>query len=129
MLGCLMSAEFLNAVDVAVSLIHTFVLIIADTDTELGHTVRACTEERSEMDRIEVKCVNCEAVGHRARDCPGTCCQSPNFSILRFRVALDSQVARHVLLLNAYLITETEMLTLKSSIEPRKDRFACRNCK
>ena len=34
-------------------------------------------------DRVAVKCVNCEAIGHRARDCP----------------------------------------------EPRKDRFACRNCK
>ena len=55
----------------------------ADTDTELGHTVRACPEEKTEVDRVEVKCVNCEAVGHRARDCP----------------------------------------------EPRKDRFACRNCK
>ena len=36
-----------------------------------------------DVDRVGVKCVNCDADGHRARDCP----------------------------------------------EPRKDKFACRNCK
>lgn len=51
---------------------------------ELGHTTRACPEEATENpDKVEVKCVNCEEVGHRARDCT----------------------------------------------QPRKDRFACRNCK
>ena len=39
--------------------------------TELGHTAKNCKEERRiVMDRVEVKCVNCEEVGHRARDCP-----------------------------------------------------------
>jgi len=43
----------------------------ADTDEqELGHVSRSCKEERAERERVEVKCVNCNAVGHRARDCP-----------------------------------------------------------
>ena len=38
---------------------------------ELGHTTRACPEEAVEnADRVQVKCVNCEEIGHRARDCP-----------------------------------------------------------
>ena len=49
---------------------------------EMGHTARGCKEERVVHERVEVKCVNCSAVGHRARDCT----------------------------------------------EPRRDRFACRNC-
>ncbi|GAB1200865.1 hypothetical protein APSETT444_010245 [Aspergillus pseudonomiae] len=48
----------------------------------MGHTARGCKEERVVHERVEVKCVNCSAVGHRARDCT----------------------------------------------EPRRDRFACRNC-
>lgn len=48
----------------------------------MGHISRSCKEERAERERVEVKCVNCSAVGHRARDCP----------------------------------------------EPRRDKFACRNC-
>ena len=56
----------------------------ADLKTEIGHTVRGCPQEPVEnIDRVGVKCVNCDAEGHRARDCP----------------------------------------------EPRKDKFACRNCK
>lgn len=48
----------------------------------MGHISRSCKEERTERERVEVKCVNCSAVGHRARDCP----------------------------------------------DPRRDKFACRNC-
>lgn len=36
----------------------------------MGHIARSCKEERSLIERVEVKCVNCSAVGHRARDCP-----------------------------------------------------------
>lgn len=35
----------------------------------MGHTARGCKEERAVHERVEVKCVNCNAVGHRARDC------------------------------------------------------------
>jgi hypothetical protein len=35
----------------------------------MGHTARGCKEERAVIDRVEVKCVNCEMPGHRARDC------------------------------------------------------------
>lgn len=38
--------------------------------TEMGHIARSCKEERALHERVEVKCVNCSAVGHRARDCP-----------------------------------------------------------
>ena len=42
----------------------------ANVDTELGHTTRGCPEEAFDNpDKVEVKCVNCEEVGHRARDC------------------------------------------------------------
>lgn len=37
---------------------------------EMGHIARSCKEERAPVERVEVKCVNCSAVGHRARDCP-----------------------------------------------------------
>ena len=51
--------------------------------TELGHIAKSCKEEKVEIDHPHVQCVNCEELGHRARDCT----------------------------------------------QPRKDRFACRNCK
>jgi hypothetical protein len=35
----------------------------------MGHTARGCKEERALVERVEVKCVNCNASGHRARDC------------------------------------------------------------
>lgn len=56
---------------------------------EMGHSVRACEQERVEVERVEVKvshrsmpgphccvflmakqCVNCDEAGHRVRDCP-----------------------------------------------------------
>ena len=36
---------------------------------EMGHISRSCKEDRALIERVEVKCVNCSAVGHRARDC------------------------------------------------------------
>ena len=79
-----MSAAYRSAIDATVRQSDHPYTLLTDESSELGHTVRACPEEAMEItDRVEVKCVNCEAVGHRARDCP----------------------------------------------EPRKDRFACRNCK
>jgi hypothetical protein len=36
---------------------------------EMGHTARGCKEERAVIERVEVKCVNCNEIGHRARDC------------------------------------------------------------
>lgn len=36
---------------------------------ELGHISKFCKEDKAEIDRVEVKCVNCEETGHRARDC------------------------------------------------------------
>lgn len=35
----------------------------------MGHGSRACKQERVIPERVEVKCVNCSEVGHRARDC------------------------------------------------------------
>ncbi|KAL4881637.1 hypothetical protein BJY04DRAFT_188520 [Aspergillus karnatakaensis] len=35
----------------------------------MGHTARGCKEERTVIERVEVKCVNCNEIGHRARDC------------------------------------------------------------
>lgn len=39
------------------------------TRLEMGHTSRGCKEERTIIERVEVKCVNCNEAGHRARDC------------------------------------------------------------
>lgn len=39
------------------------------THLEMGHTSRGCKEERAIIERVEVKCVNCNEPGHRARDC------------------------------------------------------------
>lgn len=40
------------------------------TTIAMGHTARGCKEERVvNFERVEVKCVNCDGVGHRARDC------------------------------------------------------------
>jgi hypothetical protein len=37
---------------------------------ELGHIKKHCKEERMEnTDRPEIKCSNCDEVGHRVRDC------------------------------------------------------------
>ncbi len=36
---------------------------------ELGHIAKFCKEEKATIERTEVSCVNCEEVGHRARDC------------------------------------------------------------
>lgn len=37
---------------------------------ELGHIRKSCKEERVENDdRVEIKCSNCDEVGHRVRDC------------------------------------------------------------
>lgn len=35
----------------------------------MGHTARGCKQERNLVERVEVKCVNCDQPGHRARDC------------------------------------------------------------
>ena len=38
---------------------------------ELGHIAKSCTEDaRERSDKVEVRCVNCDDVGHRVRDCP-----------------------------------------------------------
>ncbi|TEY27412.1 hypothetical protein BOTCAL_1115g00030 [Botryotinia calthae] len=38
---------------------------------ELGHTVKHCTEERVDSERVQVQCFNCSEIsGHRVRDCP-----------------------------------------------------------
>jgi hypothetical protein len=36
---------------------------------EMGHGSRSCKEERVVIERVKVKCVNCNEPGHRARDC------------------------------------------------------------
>ena len=55
-------------------MVRSFLFIsshITDSNVELGHSTRACTQEAFEnTDRTQVKCVNCNEVGHRARDCP-----------------------------------------------------------
>lgn len=43
--------------------------VSADTNQELGHMARACPEDKMEIEFTEVKCVNCDEAGHRARDC------------------------------------------------------------
>jgi Zn finger protein HypA/HybF involved in hydrogenase expression len=35
----------------------------------MGHTVRGCKQERIPIEKVEIKCVNCDHPGHRARDC------------------------------------------------------------
>ncbi|KAK5120696.1 hypothetical protein LTR85_006054 [Meristemomyces frigidus] len=37
---------------------------------QLGHTARACTEEKVEREKQAIECANCNNQGHRARDCP-----------------------------------------------------------
>lgn len=36
---------------------------------EVGHIRKNCKQERVENDRVEIKCSNCDEVGHRVRDC------------------------------------------------------------
>lgn len=37
---------------------------------EVGHIRKNCKEERNEnVERVEIKCSNCDEVGHRVRDC------------------------------------------------------------
>lgn len=51
--------------------LHAFSSTEANANIEVGHTSRGCPEEPMEnVDRVGVKCVNCDADGHRARDCP-----------------------------------------------------------
>jgi hypothetical protein len=68
-----MTVLFLNVPTVAVSAgtvisdgVRNAVLIHI---TEMGHGSKFCKGERATIDRVEVKCVNCSATGHRARDC------------------------------------------------------------
>lgn len=49
---------------------------------EFGHISRSCPQERIAVEQVEIKCVNCNELGHRVRDCK----------------------------------------------EPRRNKFACRNC-
>ncbi|KAL8798657.1 MAG: hypothetical protein Q9182_006490 [Xanthomendoza sp. 2 TL-2023] len=35
----------------------------------MGHTIKACTVEEGEVEKLTIKCVICETEGHRARDC------------------------------------------------------------
>lgn len=66
------SVAFLNAAVVMVEDLRSKICTsITDHLLELGHTTRGCPEEAGERaDRVDIKCVNCEEVGHRARDCP-----------------------------------------------------------
>ena len=41
----------------------------ANSPSELGHIAKSCKDEKKERERIQIKCVNCGEVGHRARDC------------------------------------------------------------
>lgn len=36
---------------------------------ELGHTSAHCKEEKTEREKVEIKCANCGEIGHRVRDC------------------------------------------------------------
>lgn len=70
---------------------------------ELGHTSKACTQEKVEhtSDKPKISCYNCGAEGHRVRDCKSQCrFNTPAFFLL--------------------------MSCLGP--EPRVDKFACRNC-
>ena len=40
-----------------------------NTAVELGHISKSCTQDKAEKEAHNVKCVNCDKVGHRARDC------------------------------------------------------------
>jgi hypothetical protein len=40
---------------------------------QLGHTTKACPEERRELDTVRIKCYNCDGEGHRVRDCKYPC--------------------------------------------------------
>lgn len=39
---------------------------------EIGHTMKNCTQEKQERERVVIKCYNCEEEGHRVRDCKFT---------------------------------------------------------
>lgn len=39
---------------------------------EMGHTARACPEEKVMSNRVVIMCFNCEQEGHRMRDCQWT---------------------------------------------------------
>jgi hypothetical protein len=43
---------------------------------ELGHTSKACTQERVEhaSEKPKISCYNCGNEGHRVRDCKLQCC-------------------------------------------------------
>ena len=45
------------------------ILTSCPTLLEMGHTSRGCKQDRTEVERVEVRCVNCNQGGHRARDC------------------------------------------------------------
>ena len=49
--------------------LHSFWATVTYIWTELGHIAKACPQEKVEREQLGVKCVNCEEVGHRARDC------------------------------------------------------------
>lgn len=70
-LACLWTVAFLNALDAMVSVKSPPSSRALTRFAELGHVARACPEEASEVtDRVQVKCVNCDEIGHRVRDCP-----------------------------------------------------------
>ena len=49
---------------------HRHVLgFISNISIEFGHVAKFCKEEKVAIDRPQVQCVNCEEIGHRARDC------------------------------------------------------------
>ena len=71
MRDCRWTVAFPNAVAVTVSSGSPCGVTHLTYQIELGHVARACPEEASEvLERVQVKCVNCEEIGHRARDCP-----------------------------------------------------------
>jgi hypothetical protein len=36
---------------------------------ELGHISKSCPQDKSEMEKVVIKCYNCGETGHRVRDC------------------------------------------------------------
>lgn len=72
---------------------------------EMGHTSKYCLTERAESERVVIRCYNCDTEGHRVRDCEF----SPPWL--------------HTVIVFASL-TESSL----KGPEPRKDKFACRNC-